>query len=58
MANIKIDLKVIAPQISKKLDEIRETADKLDKLARELYMQLGYDITAECETSDSTDDNT
>ncbi len=58
VANIKIDLKAIAPQISEKLDEIRETADRLDKLARELYMQLGYDITAECETSDNTDYNT
>lgn len=55
MANVKIDLSKLDPELSKRIDDVREKADELSHAARDLYMYIGYDMTAECENTEETD---
>lgn len=54
---VNIDLTSIAPELAQKLEDIRTEADKLEHLARELYMFLGYDVTAKCEADGEPDND-
>lgn len=56
MAKIQVDLSKVAPELSKRIDDLKEKAKAFDKALYSLNLWLGYDITIDAENVEDEDE--
>lgn len=56
MAKIQVDLNKVAPELSKRIDDLKEKAKAFDKALYSLNLWLGYEITIDAENVEDEDE--